>query len=324
MNEGEPPRVSVIIPYYKNETYLRNCVDHCLNLDYPAYEVIVVGNTPITLDRRVKLVILEETSQGSKKDAGVREASGEICAFVDDDAYPSHEWLRNAIRYFENSEIAAVCGPGITPPEDGLLQKGGGAIFASPIGSGTLRFRYTPLKSRFVNEGPGYNLLIRRSLLLEIAGIGTNFRSGEDTILCEKIRKTKKKILYAPDVIVYHHRRPLLASHLRQVKNYGLHRGFFIRRFGYTRARTIYPFPLWGVGLIAIALFALSRPLFVQIVIVLVIAYLVASFASGLWLCRSVRLATLTAIGTPLTHIAYCMGFVQGLLTKDIGERPSY
>ena len=46
-----------------------------------------------------------------KRDRGVRESNGEIVAIIDDDAYPESDWLTNAVRHFENPDIAAVGGP---------------------------------------------------------------------------------------------------------------------------------------------------------------------------------------------------------------------
>jgi glycosyltransferase involved in cell wall biosynthesis len=36
MNSIENPLVSIIIPFYKNLSYLDECLKHCLDLDYPA------------------------------------------------------------------------------------------------------------------------------------------------------------------------------------------------------------------------------------------------------------------------------------------------
>ena len=122
MNRSSQPKVSVIVPFYKEKKYVIECVENCLRLDYPSFEVIVVSKVPLEIDPRVKLMVDESDSQGRKKNVGVLAATGDICAFVDEDAYPSPDWLKNAVPHFEDSEFGAVCGPGITPPGDGVLQ----------------------------------------------------------------------------------------------------------------------------------------------------------------------------------------------------------
>ncbi|MCK4952533.1 glycosyltransferase [Candidatus Bathyarchaeota archaeon] len=324
---SSPPKVSVIIPFYKNEAYLRECVGHCLRLDYPNYEIIVVGNTPLQINSdRVKFVEIKDTSQGCKKDAGISISSGEICAFVDDDAYPRRDWLKNAVKYFIDPQVGAVCGPGVTPDNDNLLQKASGALYSTFLGSGPFHFRYVPTKHQYVKEGPGYNILARRSLLMEIGGIATKLRSGEDTLLSQKIREKNMKILYAPDVVVYHHRRPLILPHLRQVRIYALHRGFFVKRFRDSSTNPFYTLPLLLGILVTIGALTVlvTQSFFVFISLFLISVYLLASFTSGLLISQSVKIALLTSVGIPLTHLTYAYGFFQGLVTQELGEIPSY
>jgi len=322
----ELPEVSVIIPFYKNVEHLNECVSHCLKLDYPNYEVIVVSDSPLDLNNDlVKVLVIDGSSQGRKKDVGTEVACGEICAFVDDDAYPSRDWLKNAVKYFEDSSVGAVCGPGVTPENDGLPQRASGVIYSSFAGSGPFRFRYVPERLRFVREGPGYNMLVRKSLLNQIGGIATNLRSGEDTLLCKKILKTGKKILYAPDVVVHHHRRPLFTSHLRQAKTYALHRGYLAKKEPETSAKPFYVLPSFAlVSFGALAVLSLYFSFAFYALSFAVIAYLVFCLGSVVKTSKEFKADMLAFLGVPLTHLAYAFGFIQGLLTKEIGESPSH
>ena len=328
MNRLRQPKVSVIIPFYKEKKYVIECVENCLRLDYPSFEVIVVSKVPLEIDPRVKLMVDESDSQGRKKNVGVLAATGDICAFVDDDAYPSPDWLKNAVPHFEEPEIGAVCGPGITPPGDGVLQKASGVILSSFLGAGSLRFRYVPRAQRAVDEAPGYNLLVRRALLVATGGVNESLRSGEDTLLSQKIVDAGKKIVYDPRVVVYHHRRPLLLAHLHQVTNYARHRGYFARRFPNA------PFPWVSLLPLAVILaLIIGVPLsfvyavwvqYLEVVATALMAYLAISFVTGLLMGHSIKIAVLSIVGIPSTHLAYAYGLLRGLLTMQIGERPSH
>ena len=46
-----------------------------------------------------------------------------------------------------------------------------------------------------------------------------------------QVKSKKKKILYSPKIIVWHHRRGGLLKHLIQISAYGLHRGFFAKKY---------------------------------------------------------------------------------------------
>ena len=48
----------------------------------------------------------------------MEKAEGKYLAFIDDDAYPRKDWLKNAVKYFDSSrKIGIVGGPNLTPRE---------------------------------------------------------------------------------------------------------------------------------------------------------------------------------------------------------------
>jgi hypothetical protein len=66
----------------------------------------------------------------------------------------------------------------------------------------------------------------------------------KDTKLChDLVYKNKKKILYVPNMIVWHSRREGLASHLKQIGGYGIHRGYFVKKYPQTSLRLKYFIP---------------------------------------------------------------------------------
>ena len=161
-------------------------------------------------------------------------------AFIDDDAYPDPRWLENAVKYFGEPTIGALGGPGVTPPGDGFWAKCGGRVYENVFVSGNYRYRYLGGRVRKdIEDYPSCNLFVRKEVLEQIGGYRTDFWPGEDTLLCEDIvRKAKKRIVYDPWTLVYHHRRPLFAAHLRQLGRYGFHRGYFVKRFPVTSVLT--------------------------------------------------------------------------------------
>ena len=50
-------------------------------------------------------------------------------------------------------------------------------------------------------------------------------------------------MVYAPNLIVWHHRRSGVRQHLRQIGAYGLHRGYFARHYPETSLRLKYFLP---------------------------------------------------------------------------------
>src|SRR5208337_350793 len=166
-------------------------------------------------DPRVRVIPTGPIGPAEKRDLAIGRATGDVLAFIDDDAYPRPDWLKNAMPLFSD-QVAAVCGPGVTPPSDGRLQKASGAVFASLLGGGNMTYRYIPGHAREVDDYPSCNFLIKKDVMLLLGGFDTRYWPGEDTKLClDLTRNLRKKILYSPDVFVYHHRRNLFVPHLK-------------------------------------------------------------------------------------------------------------
>lgn len=96
-----PPKISIIIPIYKAEQYLRDCLNSCLNQTFNNFEIIAVNDgSPdncsdildkyANLDGRIK--IIEKINEGlvEARKTGVSNAVGEYIFFLDsDDTLPS-------------------------------------------------------------------------------------------------------------------------------------------------------------------------------------------------------------------------------------------
>jgi GT2 family glycosyltransferase len=163
-------------------------------------------------------------SPGWKRDFGADKAKGNILAFIDADAYPDRDWIKEALYIFKKyPKVVAVGGPGITPPQDSVAQKISGLIYEST----PISYRYKPQLPRFVKELPSCNLFVRKSVFNKVGGFDCSFYPGEDSVLCAKLLK-HGKILYSPLVVVYHHRRSFPWGHWKQVANYGRMRGILI------------------------------------------------------------------------------------------------
>jgi hypothetical protein len=129
------------------------------------------------------------------------------------------------------------------------------------------------------------------------------------------------KIIYAPDVVVYHHRRPLFSGHLKQVRSYALHRGYFVKRFPETSLRPSYFLPtLLVAGLLGGAVLSMLIPSLAPLYGVGVALYLLAAFASAAMVSSGVRLTILVALGIIATHFVYGIWFVFGLLAPRLSE----
>jgi GT2 family glycosyltransferase len=318
------PEVSVIIPLHRPTPAFWRCVDSLVALDETLCELIVVSDRELDgLPERVRLIVTGSSSDSSpaeKRDAALAHVRGEICAFLDDDAYPATDWIQRAMKRFADPGIAAVGGPGLTPPGSNWRERASGAFYESPFGSGGLRFRFLALgEVRDVDDFPAYNFFVRTGVLREIGGWASRFYGGEDTRVCLALVEAGHRIVYDPAVVVYHHRREVFGGHMRQLANVGRHRGYFVRAFPGTSARPMYFAPSAAVlGAALIGIWAAGSP---RRAAGVTGAGLLAGLAITGWAVRdgqgSAVAAALPAV-VAASHTAYGLAFLRGLVTREI------
>jgi len=325
---ASPPAVTAVIACPASSDMLRRCVEALAaqRASYPRLDAIVLPDAPTgeAWPEWVREIPTGKVLPSDKRNLGIREASGEIVAFLDDDARPLEGWLEHAIPYFSDRAIGAVGGPAVTPPEDPFAAKMSGRVYASPLVSAGARRRYVPTRVTDEDDLPSCNLLVRAALLREIGGYDTAHWPGEDTILCLEISR-RARLVYDPWVAAAHHRRPLFGPHLRQVSRYARHRGYFAKRFPETSRRFAYFVPsLLLLGTAATALCAALAPLG-RLPAALAAAggaVLALYLALALLFSFSTRLRvwTWTFAGIVATHYAYGWNFLRGLFARSMPD----
>ncbi len=325
--EHHPPLVSIVVACRTVDTYVKECIFECLQLDYPHFELIVLPDGAEDLrDKRVKVLPTGPIRPSEKRNLGVDAGKGEVIAFIDGDAYPARDWLKNAVGYLEDPQVAAVGGPGLTPPSDNIMQKASGEVLSSFLGGGPLSFRHTPRTSRKCDDIPTVNLVVRKSAFKEAGGFNSSFWPGEDTKFCRDIvYQHGKEILYAPEVRVFHHRRVLFRPHLKQIAGYGFHRGYFSKKFPENSRRLLYFLPsVLAVSLPLMALFSFLNATVKNMAIFMALVYVFAvSLAAvlGGFRQKSALLAGAVFLGTVATHFWYGTYFLKGLFAREIDTR---
>lgn len=99
-------KISVIVPVYNVEKYIKNCIESILNQTFHDLEIILVddGSTDMSgnicddykiRDSRISVIHKKNGGLSDARNEGIKRASGEFITFVDSDDYISH----NAIEY---------------------------------------------------------------------------------------------------------------------------------------------------------------------------------------------------------------------------------
>ena len=315
------PKVSIIIPVKEINDYIREAIPHYKDLEYNDFEVLIFPDEKtdeiFTFDK-VKIIPSGKVGPAEKRDMALTHATGDIFAFIDDDAWPRKDWLQNAVIELEAENVGAVGGPAVTAPGDSIWKQGSGKVYESFMCSGNYTYRYVPGPRKEDDDIPSVNLIVKRDVFEMIHGFDSTFYPGEDTKLCLDIVNTDKKIIYSPEVLVYHHRRNLFKAHLKQITNYAKHRGYFVKKLPQTSLRPAYFIPTaFTLGLVFGPFVCLLLPI-LWWAYGGVLALYFALCAISLKNCRGFRLFWLSMAGILASHIGYGVCFIQGLLSKEL------
>jgi GT2 family glycosyltransferase len=268
-------------------------------------------------------VIEQKAGKSAARNLGIRKIKADAVYFLDDDAFFEGDNVSLMERLFlENPDVAVIGGPNLTPLDSGYFQRVSGYVFSSLLGAWKMAGRYKRTERRFCDDKSLIlcNLAVRLDSI-ENEGVCFNetLKYNEENLLLEGLKKKGAKMLYEPDLVVFHARRKTLA-------------GFAVQIFGsgHGRAQMSFEMPdslrfyhtipaLFLFYLTAIPLAVLARDRAIDITGLLPLGiYLLACFVNAVFvLSRSgeslaavpaLMLLTLTA------HVSYGAGFVCGIL----------
>ncbi len=218
-------RASIIVCTYNRCELLRKTLQSlvCLSANEYRYEIIVIDNNSdddpqvVVDDIRRKsgfdIKFCRETRQGLShaRNAGVRLASGEILAFVDDDEEADAEWLNEIVRTYDADKDIACTGGKIIP----VFSDGGAPSWYIPELSGFFGGVDNGESICEIIVGEGYlgggNFSFRKDAItgdepfnISLGRTGDSFYTGEESELCIQFIQRGLKVYYNPRAITYH------------------------------------------------------------------------------------------------------------------------
>ena len=197
------PFVSVIAPAYNCSATIEKLINSLLGQTYPKqlFEIIIVDNNSkddtVRIIKNFPVKLLNENSLQSSyaaRNKGIKNAKGEVFAFIDSDCVATPDWIEEGIKklYSEDAGLAGgkvefLYSPSRTAAEiyDALTHL-------------NMEFTITKLKS----AGTA-NLFIRKKVF-EKLGLFENVRSGGDMQFTHKAALGGYKLIFAPQARVLH------------------------------------------------------------------------------------------------------------------------
>jgi GT2 family glycosyltransferase len=261
-DESDWPRISVVVCTYNGSSTILDCLEGIGELDYPDYEVIVVndGSSKVVADivrnYDYQLINIEHQGLSAARNVGMRAASGEIVAYIDDDARPDKDWLRYLATTFKTSDHIAVGGPNLSPPGDGQI--------AECVGNSPGNPTHVLISDEEAEHIPGCNMAFRKSALEDVGGFDSRYWiAGDDVEICWRLRQRGWTLGYNPSAIVWHHRRNSIRTYLKQQMNYGKAEALLEMKWPEKYRRRV-SHGMWGTNLFQ-SIYESSPPTFLSI-----------------------------------------------------------
>ena len=135
-------KVSIIVPIYNTEKYLKACLDSILGQTYKNLEIILVDDGSADSsgqiidnyakkDHRIKVIHQKNQGQSAARNNGLKEATGDYIGFIDSDDKIDPTFVEKLLAPYQNTNSTAitVCGRHY----EMLRQKYRKTVFISPI-----------------------------------------------------------------------------------------------------------------------------------------------------------------------------------------------
>ncbi len=315
------PFVSIVIPTTGEVKFIKGLVESVAKLEYPKdkFELIFIGDKPTHLleknSNRAKeegidvTVAYNPVPAGQKRNIGADVAKGR---------------LKGVKHLRKNEKYVGVGGPNYTPKQGLPFAKAVGRIFGSKF---LFSFRYTVghSEARDIVHNPTCNYIIKKEVVQEVK-FHDSLWPGEDVEFDIRLSKAGHKILYAPDVVVWHHRRSRPAAFLKQMFNYGktraqvtrMHpRSFDIRHFAFIVAfivlMSLYSISYLKLEIPVIGELDILVPLFLNglYFVILVLAGLLVGYQT-----KKLKQAAYAPIVLFIQHFGYSLGLIYGFLIR--------
>jgi len=203
------PFVTVLVPAHNEQAVIARSVAAMLQLDYPAFEVIVIddGSTdattaalrPLMADTRLRLVSKRQNEgKAMALNDALPLANGSLLLCLDADAEPDAQLLRWMVPHFDSARVAAVTGNPRVRNTDTALARLQAIEFSSII---SLLRRAQRVWGRVVTVS-GVVVGFRRDAVVDVGGFSPDMPT-EDIELTWKLQKRYYDVRYEPRALCW-------------------------------------------------------------------------------------------------------------------------
>ncbi|MBM3790836.1 MAG: glycosyltransferase family 2 protein, partial [Acidobacteria bacterium] len=248
----EVPLVSIVVPNWNGRDYIEECLQSVQGQTYPRIELIVVDNG--STDGSRELLRQEVSAMPGMKlvelpvnrgfaggvNAGIRAASGEFVALLNNDAVAAPEWLARLVAHMRSPSVGMAASKILFYDRRTVIDKAGHLFYPDGLNRG--RGAGEADAGQYDEAGeilfPDGCAALYRSSTLEEAGLFDEqfFAYGDDADLGLRARWLGWECVYVPGAEVYH-------RHSSSLGKYSLEKAYLVERNRLWVAVKLLPWP---------------------------------------------------------------------------------
>lgn len=239
-------RISIIIPSYHSQSFIADCIKSLKAQETEEkFEILVINSSQDETSKILKrdfssvriFQLKKRVFAGEARNIGIKKAKGEILAFIDADCKVSMDWLSKII-FWHKKGYKAVGGSLVNESIDNIYSRAEYPLEILEFCSNNPR-----REVKFVSAA---NCSFTREVFDNI-GLFPEVRAGEDLLLCHKIVEKGEKIIFDPEMKVFHKNDIGFKSYVRKQIMHGKY-SYVIRqmaRLSGSFMNNPFIFPLW-------------------------------------------------------------------------------
>lgn len=323
-------KISVIIPTWRDDKSLTNCLNSLLAQNFSSsFEIILARKKKLNIkNNKISVVkIGSRVNHAQARNIAAAKARGEILAFCDDDCILPVNWLQTALKYFEKNKADLIGGPVIAPKNTPFPYRLSGYLAGSRFTVGFAAHKFTSFAEKEARDSDLIlaNNFIRKSVFDKVGGFDKYQVPCEENLLYEKVRKNGYKLLYVPKLACTHPAKPIFLPLARKIYFYATGRGLLIARAPQTfHFQYLIP-SLFVITLVSLTIASPFSHLALLLVSSILLIYFLLTILNSLLIFirleRNIAVFLVAPIATFIVHCTYGLGFLNGLFRYLLKKR---
>lgn len=199
-------KVSIVVPIYNGEKYIRRCLNSLLSQTYQNLEIICVNDGSIDNsikilneikknDNRIIVIDKQNTGVSDSRNIAIKKSTGKYIAFCDIDDIYELNYIEKIVNYFKRKNVDAVrCNYKVIDENDKLISTGNlDNLNRKIFDNKSIQEKLIPMALNGTLPCFSYLIVVKKECLNNIE-YPTDIRMMEDVVFYIKVLLSIKKI----------------------------------------------------------------------------------------------------------------------------------